>query len=64
MGRTTKHPRRRTPRRARPKAKTIPTRRRNTRIAIATDDGLAVLDNEFSHNDDWLEPYESDEDPP
>lgn len=40
------------------------TRRRDARRAIATDDGLAVLDNEFSHGDEWLEPYESEEETP
>lgn len=64
MGRTTKHPRRRTSRRERPKTNATPTRRRDARRAIATDDGLAVLDNEFTHNDDWLEPYESEEETP
>lgn len=64
MGRTTKHPRRRTTQRAHPKTKTTPTPRRDARVAIATDDGLAVLDNEFSHGDDWLEPYEPNEETP
>ena len=61
MGRTAKHPRRRTPRRERPKTKVTPRRRQAARGTIATDEGPAPLDDEFHHGDDWLEPYEPSE---
>jgi len=59
-----KPPRRRTLRRARLKAKMPPRRRRDARSTPTVGIELAVPDNEFVHNDDWLEPYEPNEEAP
>jgi len=41
-----------------------PRRRRDARSTPTVGIELAVPDNEFVHNDDWLEPYEPNEEAP
>ncbi|MBI4450049.1 hypothetical protein HY634_03250 [Candidatus Uhrbacteria bacterium] len=61
MARTAKHPRRRVTRRERKQTTTTPKRRRAAPRTVEPDEELATLDNEFAHSDDWLEPYEPNE---